>query len=163
MTEPAQLNPKPDLAALAERINNFHKQVEDAGRNIIGNAIRAGLALFDAKKEVGHGNFLPWLKKNCRVSERRAQDYMKLATHRQKVEAEMKSAPAADFSLKWALGLLKDRPSSEIGALGKYAEAQKALLKKLSALEPEDVEDAANRTVAQLNEVVAAVTKPIAA
>jgi|SRR6516164_11399716 hypothetical protein len=161
-----QLNPnaaKPDLSALAERINTYHKQVEDAGRNIIANAIRAGLALIDAKKEVGHGNFLPWLKKNCKVSERRAQDYMKLATHRQVVEAEMKSAPAADLSLKWALGLLKVPTSSDVGALGKYSKAQEALLKKLSALAPEDIEDAAQRTIAQLQEAVAAVKKPLAA
>src|SRR6516165_5266272 len=158
-----QLNPnaaKPDLSALAERINTYHKQVEDAGRNIIANAIRAGLALIDAKKEVGHGNFLPWLKQNCKVSERRAQDYMKLATNRLKIEAAMKSAPAADFSLKWALRVIDDGGdggNEDAGSLGKYEKAQVSLIKKLRQLEPDDIEEAAQRTIAELQKVVATV------
>src|SRR5262249_40997435 len=124
---------KPDqLGDLATRIKSLHADVMAAGRNIIQKALMAGAALIEAKKIVGHGNWLQWLKANCGVSERRAQDYMKLATNRQKIEAAMKSAPAADLSLKWALRVIRedDGDDDEDGAMGKYEKARVALIKK---------------------------------
>jgi hypothetical protein len=153
------------LAELATRIKSLHADVMGAGRNIIQKAMDAGDALIRAKRMVKdgervvkHGEWLPWLRDNCGVSERRAQDYMKLAANRHKIEAAMKSAAGADLSLKWALGLISDSGTSdEKGALGKYERAQETLIKKLSKLEPDDIESAAQRTIAELNAAVGAM------
>lgn len=47
--------------------------------------------------------------------------------------------------------------------MGKYQKAQAALVKKLAALEPDDVEDAAQQTIAELQKVVATVRHKAAA
>jgi len=153
------MKPK-ELGELATIIKEAHADVEAAGRNIINKAFKAGGALIEAKRQVGHGHWLVWLRDNCGVSERRAQDYMKLAANRSKIEAEMKSAPTADLSLKWALGLIKQPPGDGNGSLGKYEKARTELIKKLRALEPGDVEDAAQATIVALQEVVVAVKSP---
>jgi hypothetical protein len=43
------------------------------------------------------------------------------------------------------------------GAMGKYEKARVALIKKLAELPPEDVEDAAQRTITELQEAMAAM------
>ena len=150
--------PKDSLAQLAERIKSLHGAVIDNGKNVVRKGIEAGLALIEAKKLVGHGQWLPWLKENCGVSERRAQHYMKLAANRSKIEAAMKNEPGADFSLKWALGQLKETDDSGgDGVLGQYEKAHTALIKRLRALDADDVVVAAERTIAELNAVVGAV------
>ena len=147
--------PKDSLAQLAERIKSLHGAVIDNGKNVVRKGIEAGLALIEAKKLVGHGQWLPWLKENCGVSERRAQHYMKLAANRSKIEAAMKNESGADFSLKWALGQLKETDSSDgDGVLGQYEKAHTALIKKLKALDADDVVVAAERTITELNAVV---------
>ena len=45
----------------------------------IEHAIRAGEALIQAKQLVEHGQWLPWLRDNCKMSERTAQNYMRVA------------------------------------------------------------------------------------
>src|SRR5262249_10854 len=64
------------LADLATRIKSLHAQVLDAGKNVVRKAIEAGVALIEAKRQVGHGNWLRWLKENCELSERTAEVYM---------------------------------------------------------------------------------------
>jgi hypothetical protein len=160
MSDTPQLKPVDTLIDLATKIKTLHAEVIGAGRDIVLKGIEAGVALIDAKRQLGHGKFLPWLKQNCKVSERRAQDYMKLATNRLKIEAAMKSAPAADFSLKWALRVIDDGGdggNEDAGSLGKYEKAQVSLIKKLRQLEPDDIEEAAQRTIAELQKVVATV------
>ena len=150
--------PKDPLAQLAERIKSLHGAVIDNGRNVVRKGMDAGAALIEAKNLVGHGQWLPWLRDNCGVSERRAQHYMKLAANRTKIEAAMKNEPGADFSLKWALGQLKETDDSGgDGVLGQYEKAHTALIKRLRALDADDVVVAAERTIAELNAVVGAV------
>jgi len=70
----------------------------------------------------------------------------------------MKNEPGADFSLKWALGQLKETDDSGgDGVLGQYEKAHTALIKRLRALDADDVVVAAERTIAELNAVVGAV------
>jgi hypothetical protein len=150
--------PRDPLAELATRIKAFHAQVVDNGKNVVRKGIDAGLALIEAKKLVQHGQWLPWLKENCGVSERRAQHYMKLAANRLRIEAAMKNEPGADFSLKWALGQLTETSDGDgDGVLGQYEKAQVALIKRLRALDADDVQAAVERTIAELNAVVGAV------
>jgi hypothetical protein len=120
--------------------------------------MEAGAGLIEAKKLVGHGQWLPWLKENCGVSERRAQHYMKLAANRLRIEAAMKNEPGADFSLKWALNQLNEADGNDgDGVLGQYDKAHTALIKRLRALDADDVVVAAERTITELNAVVGAV------
>jgi hypothetical protein len=90
----------PPLADIAVRINEAHDQVSASARSTIEAAMEAGRLLIQAKDQVGHGGWLPWLKANTSVSERTAQAYMKLARDLPK------SAVTADLTLDGALKLL---------------------------------------------------------
>src|SRR5262249_39349158 len=139
------------LADLAARIKSLHAQVLDAGKNVVRKAIEAGVALIDAKRQVGHGNWLRWVRDNCELSERTAEVYMECARNRQKLEAII--ATAANMTLAQALREIKPTRGGrgDEGALGKYQKAQASLIKKLRGSEPDDVEEAAQRTIAELN------------
>ena len=144
------------LADLATRIKSLHAQVLDAGKNVVRKAIEAGVALIEAKRQVGHGNWLKWLKENCELSERTAEVYMECARNRQKLEAII--AAAANMTLAQALQAIKPKPDkNDDGPMGKYNKARVALIKKLTELPPEDVEDAAQRTITELQEAVTAM------
>jgi hypothetical protein len=69
----------PDLAALAEIANEEHKQSVRAAQTVLDHARRAGDALLAAKAALPHGQFMSWVKKNCRFSYRTAANYMALA------------------------------------------------------------------------------------
>jgi hypothetical protein len=157
MSNVAEIPAKDPLAELATRIKSLHGAVVDNGRNVVRKGIDAGLALIEAKKLVPHGQWLPWLRDNCGVSERRAQHYMKLAANRLRIEAAMKNEPGADFSLKWALGQLAETSYSDgDGVLGQYEKAHVVLIKRLRALDADDIVAAVERTIAELNAVVGA-------
>ena len=99
------------LADLATRIKSLHAQVLDAGKNVVRKAIEAGVALIEAKRQVGHGNWLKWLKENCELSERTAEVYMTCARNRQKLEPKI--AAAANMTLGEALRPIPShRPAS---------------------------------------------------
>jgi Protein of unknown function (DUF3102) len=160
MSNVADLKTDP-LADLATRIKSLHAQVVDAGKNVVRKAIDAGLALIEAKRQVGHGQWLKWLKENCELSERTAEVYMECARNRQRLEPII--AVAANMTLSQALRQIRPKPDKgNDGAMGKYEKARVALIKKLGALPIEDVEDAAQRTIAELQGLVAAV-KPTTA
>jgi hypothetical protein len=84
-----------NLLKLATQIREHHKAV----RSAILHAIEAGKLLIEAKAEVrkqfGHGYWLDWLEQNCEMSERTAQDYMRIA----KFLEGIKSAESADLLL----------------------------------------------------------------
>jgi hypothetical protein len=58
-----------------------------------------GDMLAQAKAKLSHGEWLPWLKDNCLLSERTAQRYMAAAERRKELEEKLKdkSATVADF------------------------------------------------------------------
>jgi hypothetical protein len=154
-----QMNSNADpLADLATRIKSLHAEVLDAGKNVVRKAIEAGVALIDAKRQAGHGNWLRWLKDNYELSERTAEVYVECARNRQKLEAII--AGAANMTLAQALREIKPKfDKGNDGAMGKYEKARAALIKRLAELPPEDVEDAAQRTITELQEAMA-VMKP---
>jgi hypothetical protein len=55
----------------------------------IEHAVRAGSLLIDAKKVIDHGHWLPWIRDNFGLSERSAQNFMKLSR-------DMAALPAAN-------------------------------------------------------------------
>jgi hypothetical protein len=66
------------LTALAAEIQTLHAASEAALHTSIEKATAAGRLLIEAKAEVVHGQWLPWLK-SVGISTRTAQQYMQLA------------------------------------------------------------------------------------
>ena len=65
------------LTHLAAEINAEHDAATGAFKKGCEHALRAGELLLEAKEQVKHGEWLPWLKANCHISQRSAQLYMK--------------------------------------------------------------------------------------
>ena len=57
----------------------LHEAANQAAATAIHYAARCGAKLNEAKAQCRHGEWLPWLEGNCRVSHRHAQRYMRLA------------------------------------------------------------------------------------
>ncbi len=73
--------PTRDLTTLAAEIRREHEKAEADYQSAFAHAIRAGALLIEAKAQVKHGEWLPWLKANFPGSVRSAQGYMRLAEH----------------------------------------------------------------------------------
>jgi len=69
------------LPDLRERLKAEHAAVGTALRRSVERSMAAGDILLEAKAQLGHGEWLPWLA-SCDISERTAQRYMRLARHR---------------------------------------------------------------------------------
>jgi len=95
MEAPMGDNSLPELAA---RIRAEHAAVGDAMKH----AIVAGELLIEAKEKVARGDWLMWLKDNCRLSERTAQTYMRIARELGKLEPA-KAQRVADLSVRDAV------------------------------------------------------------
>jgi hypothetical protein len=106
------------LADLAARIAAEHQAVSDKLKESVAHAIAAGELLIEAKTQLDkHGQWLPWLK-DCGVSERSAQRYMRLARNRATVEAN--TTCVSDLTINGALALLtvpRDRPPERVRQL----------------------------------------------
>lgn len=90
---------KTAVASLAKDINEAHATVLASHKKTLTAAMEAGRHLTDAKKLVGHGKWLAWLKENCpQISERTARNYLTLHLNRSQIEG-IKSANVADFNL----------------------------------------------------------------
>jgi hypothetical protein len=95
-------NSLPDLAA---RIRGEHEAVSVALKESVRHAIAAGELLVEAKGQLDHGRWLPWLRDHCAISERTAQLYMRVAKNRNEIENQMRNG-VADLSLNEAVALL---------------------------------------------------------
>jgi CBS domain-containing protein len=70
--------PGRDLGAIAVELRHEVEQSEHHWQTAVGHAIRAGELLTEAKAQVEHGEWLPWLEANFPGSERTARNYMRL-------------------------------------------------------------------------------------
>ncbi len=95
-----------NLATLAVRINEQHRQAETHARSAIEHAVNAGHLLTAARLKQGHGSWLAWLADNITFSARRAQEYMRLARHWDALAA--KNAEAAHLTIDSALKALAE-------------------------------------------------------
>jgi hypothetical protein len=93
------------LPELAARIRAEHAATGAALKSSIDHSIAAGELLIEAKAKVPHGQWLPWLRDNCAISERTAQLYMRLAKNRTAIEGQIRNG-VADLSLNEAAALL---------------------------------------------------------
>lgn len=75
-------------------LNQLHEQNCLAARQTIENAQRIGELLTECKASLGHGQWLPWLKANTKISERTARNYMRVFNRRD----ELKSETIADLT-----------------------------------------------------------------
>jgi hypothetical protein len=69
------------LADLAARIKVEHDACTEAEKRGLQHAAAAGKMLIEAKAQLKHGQWLPWLRDHCSLSERKAQRYMAIAPH----------------------------------------------------------------------------------
>jgi hypothetical protein len=93
---------------LAERIRAEHQAVITAATDMVRHAIEAGRLLIEAKAQVNHGGWLPWLEEHCELSERQAQRYMRLAERMPKLlEANpSRVSDLSTLSIRGALAML---------------------------------------------------------
>jgi hypothetical protein len=99
-----------DLKTLANEIRIAHAAAGNTAQNFLEHILTAGDGLIEARKQVKHGEWGAWLKRECALperdlSERTAQAYMQIARGRAALEANPQRA--ADLSLRGALRLLQ--------------------------------------------------------
>ena len=99
-----------NLTTIAAAINEEHALAEQYASMAIHRARRAGELLNQAKAQVPHGQWLPWLAANCpKISTRRAQEYMRVVREWPALQA--KYADSAYLTINDALELLaKPKP-----------------------------------------------------
>ena len=119
------------LADLAARIKVEHTAVSTALNESVKHAIAAGELLIEAKDQIAHGQWLPWLDDHCTISERTAQLYMRCAKNRRAIEDQIRNG-VADLSLNEAAAMLM--LSSEVRKLFAFA-------KRLESADPEHLID----------------------
>ncbi len=96
-------NTLPDLAA---RIRAEHTAIHGLLGESIRRAMAAGDLLIEAKALVRHGQWLPWLRDHCTISERTAQLYMRVAKNRAEIEKRSDDCGFEDLTLNEAAALL---------------------------------------------------------
>jgi Protein of unknown function (DUF3102) len=113
------------LRDAAGRIDAEHEAATAHFANALEHAVTAGELLIEAKTRLGHGQWLGWLRTNCRVPERTAQHYMRLARR------IGKSAKLADLTVSQALDLIAEprpveppSPVADFDEVWEWAEAQ---------------------------------------
>lgn len=101
---------RPDLGDIAERINAEHDALERAWSAALGHAKAAGVLLSEAKAALPFGKFGPWIKQNCKFSDRTAQLYMQISQR----WAEIQSNPqhVAEMSLRKAIEIIAPKKAA---------------------------------------------------
>jgi hypothetical protein len=67
------------LQTISGQIDFHHDQATKNATSAIEHAKAAGKLLLELKKTLPHGQFILWIRENCRISERHAQRYMAVA------------------------------------------------------------------------------------
>lgn len=99
----ARIDASNSLADLRERLKAEHAAVTTALKTSLTHAMAAGDILIEAKAQLKHGQWLPWLK-SAGLSERTAQRYIRLARHRAAIEAN--PTRVSDLGIGGALAML---------------------------------------------------------
>jgi hypothetical protein len=72
-------------ASLVQRIEAEHVAVGRALGSALTHAIACGELLIEAKRQVKHGEWRPWIEANCNVPARTARHYMALARRKKRL------------------------------------------------------------------------------
>jgi hypothetical protein len=73
------------ITSLAARIEAAHLAGHEAARSAIEHAITCGQLLLEAKAQVAHGEWLPWIEANLSFGVRQVQKYVRIAKHADKL------------------------------------------------------------------------------
>ena len=71
-----------------DEIIKLHLEIEGYEKTSLPKAVRIGELLTKRKKELGHGNFTPWLRETVKIEHRTAQNYMKVYKHQTRLKNE---------------------------------------------------------------------------
>jgi hypothetical protein len=97
---------KNQVAVLLIRVRDLHQAVQEAGCNMLHQAMAAGDVLIQIQDQVTGCPWKAWLAANCSVPVRTALLYMRLARHRAEIEAH-----PDEVSIRSALRLIaKPKP-----------------------------------------------------
>jgi hypothetical protein len=161
MSELGKLSPVPatdwvttintEYAALEKADKDAITTSAKASHSVVERAIRFGGILKKAKDAIGHGTWGKWLKDNCKIKERTAQRYMKLADS-PKVQEKMKSDTVSDLSLRKALALANGTVRDNNG--DNFDKAHDRLIKKLNEMDAATAEAAAQKTITEIMQIV---------
>ncbi len=110
MSDLRSSNSLPELAA---RIRAEHESACAAMKRGTEHAMAAGDLLIEAKAQLRHGQWLPWLAQYCAMSDRIARLYMRLARERSRIETEIGNV--ADLTVRGAILLLAGTSEPELG------------------------------------------------
>jgi hypothetical protein len=108
------------LADLAARINAEHEAAGGALKRSLQHAIAAGELLLEAKDQLKHGQWLPWLKGHCQISERTVRLYMRVAKNTAQI------GNVADLTVRGAVALLAS-PLDSLTAVATAMAAESSL------------------------------------
>jgi hypothetical protein len=118
----ARLSVKPDdPTQLAERINDEHRRCVEAACSTLEHARKAGELLLEAKAQLPHGGWLPWLREHFTFSDRVARNYMRVAREWDRI-AEANRNHGSDLTYRQGLRLLS-APDND-GPFGPEQQAQ---------------------------------------
>lgn len=95
-----------ELLILAQQINKVHRLCVAAEQHCVEQAIYAGEMLGEAKRHIAQGDWGLWLEENFEGSTGKARTYMRLARHREVLEANPQRT--ADMTLREALLYIGD-------------------------------------------------------
>ena len=84
-------NQQLQLISLAAEINTLHDSAQQAAMTAVQYAAKCGEKLIQAKTACAHGEWLPWLEKNCRVSRIQASKYMRLSKEMPEISNDNRS------------------------------------------------------------------------
>jgi len=108
------------LPELAARIRSFHLTIRTTLKSALVHAMNTGDLLLEAKAQLDHGQWMPWLREHCEMSGRTARLYMRLAKSREAIEAH----DVASLTLNAAARLLASPTKrDEIAELRAYIAA----------------------------------------
>lgn len=82
---PVQTNDKKEIEELYEQIGDISKQFSTI---VLDRLIRIGEILAYKKAEIEHGEFTPWIKKNCPFDERQARRYLEIFQNRDSLKTD---------------------------------------------------------------------------
>jgi len=115
------------LADLAGRIREEQAGIRNAFKRGIEHAMAAGDLLIEAKEQLVHGQWGPWLEDNCEMSARTARRYMYLASNRDAIEAKMATVANLNLTVRGAVKLLA-APVDEDDTPGGEQERERAVI-----------------------------------
>ena len=127
------------LPSIATAIDRHHAAAQAAARTAIEHAIACGQLLLQAKTQVAHGGWLPWLKAHTRVSERQSQRYMQVAqgalTGKYDAASDLTIEGAIAISAQKSDGDMVSPPKEPSNRYGKGISFERALARHLEDIE----------------------------